>query len=60
MSGSSYDGIDVSYVQTNGKNILRKDLNFNFNYSHKSIKLIKKFLTNPLFYANQKKKFYKT
>ena len=55
MSGSSYDGIDVSLVKTNGQQLIRTGINHKHTYKDETIALIKKFLTNPLYFAQRKK-----
>lgn len=48
MSGTSMDGINGSYIISNGKSITRFNFNQIFDYSEKTKTLIAEFNTNPL------------
>ena len=38
MSGTSMDGIDISLVRTNGKQLIRKNKNYFYKYSNQTRK----------------------
>ena len=40
MSGTSFDGIDLSIIETDGKNYLKLKKNFYYPYDHKIKKLL--------------------
>jgi len=47
MSGTSMDGIDVTYVHTNGEKVKRYGLGEIYSYSQNTIKLLKEFCNTP-------------
>ena len=56
MSGTSIDGIDISYVQTNGQNLKRLNQNVFYEYSRKSRKFLKKILNSDFSFNLKRKK----
>ena len=55
MSGTSMDGIDISLVRTNGKQLIRKDKNYFYKYSNQTRKYFIEILKDPIHAINTKK-----
>ena len=47
MSGTSMDGINSSFLITNGLSVLRKNYNNIYNYSEETSSLLREFEMNP-------------
>ena len=57
MSGTSMDGIDISFVHTNGVNLKRLNKNYFYEYSTKTKEKLKSFLKKDLKSNLKRKKF---
>lgn len=53
MSGTSFDGIDISYVKTNGINLINKENHF-YKYKAKYKQILYKIISNPKYLFNDK------